>query len=351
MKQRKLWVDLVKAVCMLCVYILHSEVYYGTGGVSWGRIVTPFYVNGFFFVSGYLWFAKNLNSSEMVIGGGNRNLSNWFFRLVVPTVLFATVFYVPKMLFHGQAIYLSDYIFAVWGGVHYWFTSALAVAELTLMAVLWCVRCRDVYLWTFGAGVVFMVCVVANNANGALDAPDYFPWFWRIGLTYTFIMALGGLYGRYEQAVERLLRTGLWVLLVSYVAMIIVFWHDDNFKIIGMYGCCNVSGFMTMMVGMLLLVCLSKRVRQIGVLGFIGRQSIVFYFLSGVMPAAVGNITAKVCAMLGVERCYAITLVVAFVSVMMSFAVAKALERYAPWSTDLRRLWQKGSVTNCDKCS
>lgn len=66
------WVDSIKAVCMIAVYLLHSEMYYGTAGVSYGYTVQPFYVNAFFFVSGYLFFRKYLNleiSTNANLGG------------------------------------------------------------------------------------------------------------------------------------------------------------------------------------------------------------------------------------------------------------------------------------------
>lgn len=66
------WVDAIKAICMIAVYLLHSEKYYGTAGVSYGYVVQPFYVNAFFFVSGYLFFRKHLNKKMSIMeGGGN----------------------------------------------------------------------------------------------------------------------------------------------------------------------------------------------------------------------------------------------------------------------------------------
>lgn len=72
-KERKDWIDSVKAICMLGVYLLHSEAYYGTGGVSYGYALTPFYVNAFFFVSGYLFLGKRTGSNMSIFinrGGG-----------------------------------------------------------------------------------------------------------------------------------------------------------------------------------------------------------------------------------------------------------------------------------------
>lgn len=53
------WIDLVKAICMILVYLLHVESYTGMAWIkSYGYLLQPFYVNAFFFVSGYLFFRK-----------------------------------------------------------------------------------------------------------------------------------------------------------------------------------------------------------------------------------------------------------------------------------------------------
>lgn len=70
MAQHFCWIDNVKALCMIGVFLLHSEAYYGYGSVQYGIFLTPFYVNAFFFVSGYLLFRKWLNSSNLISGGG-----------------------------------------------------------------------------------------------------------------------------------------------------------------------------------------------------------------------------------------------------------------------------------------
>lgn len=64
------WIDNAKAICMICVFILHSEAYYGFGSVSYGILFKPFYVNAFFFISGYLFFGKWLNVSMLTVEGG-----------------------------------------------------------------------------------------------------------------------------------------------------------------------------------------------------------------------------------------------------------------------------------------
>ena len=69
MAQHFYWIDNVKAICMIGVYLLHSEAYYGYGSVQYGVFFRPFYVNAFFLVSGYLLFRKLLNVSALTWGG------------------------------------------------------------------------------------------------------------------------------------------------------------------------------------------------------------------------------------------------------------------------------------------
>ena len=63
------WVDNSKAICMIGVYLLHSEAYYGVGNFRLGIIFSPFYVNLFFFVSGYLLFFKLFKTNKLNGGG------------------------------------------------------------------------------------------------------------------------------------------------------------------------------------------------------------------------------------------------------------------------------------------
>lgn len=53
---------------MIGVFLLHSETYYGYGDLQLGIIFRPFYVNAFFFVSGYLLFNKY--NTKILDGGG-----------------------------------------------------------------------------------------------------------------------------------------------------------------------------------------------------------------------------------------------------------------------------------------
>ena len=121
------------------------ESYYGFVFPIPDALIHPFYVNGFFFVSGYLLFWKQLSSpridekSKQFLnnsGGGKTLTLNILFRIELPSVLFAMIEFFPKKIIKGEAVGLKPFLLETLGGCTYWFTSALAVAELLFLLLL-----------------------------------------------------------------------------------------------------------------------------------------------------------------------------------------------------------------------
>ena len=76
-KKDILWINNLRALCILSVLFVHSENYYGYNTGVLDHLVHPFYVNAFFFVSGYLLLRKQLSEplisqtcSDYMVGGG-----------------------------------------------------------------------------------------------------------------------------------------------------------------------------------------------------------------------------------------------------------------------------------------
>jgi peptidoglycan/LPS O-acetylase OafA/YrhL len=75
------WINAVKAFCIIFVFLRHTGNYYGCSTGIVGDLFIPFYVNAFFFVSGYLLFWKQLSAPRidedrkayMSTGGGWQN--------------------------------------------------------------------------------------------------------------------------------------------------------------------------------------------------------------------------------------------------------------------------------------
>lgn len=60
------WINFLKAICIIGVFYRHTENYFGYQLGLLHIFILPFYVNAFFFISGYLLFRKQL--SEPLIG-------------------------------------------------------------------------------------------------------------------------------------------------------------------------------------------------------------------------------------------------------------------------------------------
>ena len=120
------WIDAVRTLCILMVFFAHSVEISGQGIPDWlYRLYDPVYVNAFFFVSGYLLLGKRPSASKLS--------GNILFRLVIPSVIFATIEFFPKMLLRGNGFSLSAFMADTLLGGTYWFVSALAVAQLLFM--------------------------------------------------------------------------------------------------------------------------------------------------------------------------------------------------------------------------
>ena len=75
------WINALKALCIIFVFLRHCGNYYGANLGWFDGIYLPFYVNAFFFVSGYLLFWKQLSASKIdeellnYVNGGGKVIS------------------------------------------------------------------------------------------------------------------------------------------------------------------------------------------------------------------------------------------------------------------------------------
>lgn len=350
------WLDAARGVCMVLVYLAHAEIYYGTGGAP--RLFPAYeavYVNAFFFVSGYLLLGHYLQGAGKASGVRFARLSTndlrregarLLWRLAVPMWLFSTLLFVPKMWFHAQGLSLADFAREVLGGTALWFPSTLLVAQAVLLLLLRLRAWRAMELALAALAVMLAGSALCQRLDAA-DVSAYFPYFYRTALVYTLPLALGGVYRGCEARVDGLVRRALPLLLLLYAALVAL--HAGllpapacsagllPLQCINRAGHVNALGFLAAIVGTLLLTALCKRLCAGRALRFIGRHSLIFYFLCGALPAALGSALHR----LALPGGYALTLLCAALSLGLAAAVAAAVDRYAPWLLDLRSLRRK----------
>ena len=316
MKDKKdiVWINTMKALCIVAVFFVHCQSYYGLviGGLN--QFIHTFYVNAFFFVSGYLLFWKQL--SEPMI-----------YRVVIPSVLFSMIEFLPSCMIQGRNIDVSFALYKTIGGGTYWFTSALAVSELILLAMLF-TRKRNIWFYSTTCLVLGTVALLIIH----LEILDNGIWAWRQGLLALFFLATGGIYWQYEKKIDAIMKWWAVVLLLLVYISIIVFLEDTNPLISTLQ--IQPMGFLTSCIACLLLVWLCKRLFEIRLLTFIGKNSIGFYFMSGALPIALSLITHKM--MDGVHVW--MMLAVWIVSLLFSYIAVVLINRWLPWLWDLRKL-------------
>ncbi len=292
-----------------------------------------FYVNAFFFVSGYLFFRKQLSQDRPAQGlSYRRTLANIVFRLVIPTLLFSTLIYIPKKIFHQEEISILQYLLDVWGGTSYWFTSALAVAQITLLTLLRLCGKR-----TMGFYAAVSVVLTGFGWACTLFHPGHFPWFYQTGLGITCLMTAGGLYQQYETKVNRFVKPYMAVAaFLAYLVGMVCTWENHNLHTF-LPDYINLQGSIVLACSLIWLIPLARIMPANKWCAYIGRNSIVFYFLSGVTPAMY----ASIAHMLFPGTSYGITFIVMPASLLTSAAACLIINRWMPFLLDIRLLFKK----------
>ena len=332
------WINAIKAFSIIAVFFAHAQRYYGCSFKMMNAYINPWYVNSFFFVSGYLLFWKQLSEPKILedrksyvkMGSGKTLFFNILFRIIIPSILFSFIEFVPSCLIQGRSIGIGYMLLKTVGGGTYWFTSALVVAELILLLLL-LTRKRNVW---FYATICFLLGI-ASLAIVKWSLLKTGVWAWRQGLIALVFLAMGGLYWKYESRIDKLMRWW-FVLLLLAVYVLVILCCKNTSSIVSTLKI-QPLGFLTSAIACLLLVWLCKKLPEVKPLTFIGQNSLGFYFLSGALPITFSLLAHRIMA--GnqawlVPAIWMACLAVAYVAVII-------INRWLPWVFDLRLLTRK----------
>lgn len=323
----------MKAMCILLVFLRHCEHYFGCFLGRVDNLYLTIYVNAFLFISGYLLFWKQLSQPKILEGrkmygkqGGKQLFLNILYKLIIPSILFSAIEFLPSCYIQGRGIKIGYALFKTIGGGTYWFTSALVVAELILL-LLFLTRKRSIWFYAsicFVLGAVGLLIVRLSIVQNGV-------WAWRQGLICMIFLAMGGLYWRYEEKIDRMMRW--WIallLLIVYVIMVIKFEGFNNPLISTLR--IQPLGFVTSAIACLLLVWFCKKLPKITPLTFIGQNSLGFYFMSGALPISFSLVARKAGATSSVWVLFAVWIA----CLCMAYIAVKLINRWMPWLWDLR---------------
>lgn len=210
-----IWIDWVKSICIFFVYwchVIQLGAYDRPIDIPYGF----FFVNAFFFVSGYLIFSKQLANSEIdcnvrtfwkknIVDGGL--LPNIIFKIAIPSIVFSTIDYVPKVLIRGEEMSLWMYFQDTFLRGTNWFTCALTVSEMIIFIFLLSRLRRIRYYVLSGAAIAIFGKYLQDN-NFLILGNTYMPWFYKSGMIATIFLVLGGLFFKYEKKLDDLILRG-----------------------------------------------------------------------------------------------------------------------------------------------
>lgn len=328
------WINALKALCIIFVFFRHSENYYEYHLGWFDGLFLPFYVNAFFFVSGYLLFWKQLSeprileeASEYAVGSGKALFHNTLCRIIIPSIIFSTIEIVPSCIIQGRNIEMGYVLFKTIGGGTYWFTSALAVAELVLLA-LFCTRKRNIWFYSivcFTLGVLGLTIVHLGILNKGF-------WAWRQGLISLVFLSVGGLYWRYEEYVDLFVRRFVIPLSVLYIVLVLYGKNKCNPLISTLS--IQPLGFVTSIIACLLLVWICKKLPVVKFLSFIGQNSLGFYFMSGALPITISMVAHR----FEIDHHFWTMLSIWIICLIVAFVAVRIINRWLPWLWDIRVL-------------
>jgi hypothetical protein len=169
----------------------------------------------------------------------------------------------------------------------------------------------------------------------------YEVWAWNRGLMSLAFLSLGGLYWKYEKYIDSLLK---WWIIVPLIVLLIIIVNGflGNSDPIISIRTIQPLGFVSGTISCLLIVWLCKRLPDIKLLSFVGKNSLGYYFMSGALPIVCGIAFRKV---LDIKVNW-IILICFLISLMFAGVIVLFINRYMPWLWDMRKIKRKNLIIN-----
>lgn len=332
------WINNCRALGILMIFFVHCASYYNYNIKNISLFIHPVYVNLFFFISGYLLFRKQL--SEPVINesfrafpcsSGQGLLENICFRLIIPSVLFSMLEFFPACIIKGQPFVMTEFLKKTIGGCTYWFTCALAVAQI-IICIFLLLRRKTMLIYLLGGGIVACVGIFLIDNSFYVIQSDYsFPWQYREAFLSIPFLAFGGLYWKYEDLIDKMLdNKRTLVLLGAY--LLLLYSNPQAFEVLISMDKMNLAGYGISLVG---IVCMCSFCKKMGnclfLLDYIGRNTLGLYFFSGAVPIVVSKLISKTVpfGFFGFAAVFLLSFAISNTAVLI-------LKRYVPWVFDIR---------------
>lgn len=250
--------------------------------------------------------------------------------------MFSLIEFFPSHILRGHEFELSTFLYKTIGGCTYWFTAAWVVAELLLLLLL-LMRRKNVWFYLICSSIIFVLgqYLVKDDISLFASYPSL-PWQYKHGMFAILFLALGGLYWRYETAINSLMnKYVLAVMLVAYVAALLI--APNYFRVLMSMLDVNIPGIVLSLLSIIILIELCKLLPSSKLLNYVGMNTIGFYFMSGALPIVLSMVMHRLMS----STNYGGLFLVFLGSLGIGLVAVYLMNKFLPWLFDLRQLRKK----------
>ncbi len=279
---RKKWVDFSRGVAMLAIILFHTEIYFTGNTIIDYNLYVENFLMFFFTISGYLFFKDEAFDIR-------KKIISIFRFLIIPYFIFSCLIAIPKTFLHGETIMIEDMILNILLGKASWFVAALAIAEIIFSLLLYFSQ----KIWT---AILPIGCIIFTVFSFFINSYILSFWYTNVALLSLIFLYLGYFYHKKENLLSKYINFYFFIfaLIIVIGLKIIEQINDLNMVVYPSEITSPIIFIIDCFLSTLIFIYLFKRFNKISFVNYIGRNSIVFYFLCGGVPFIVGLILNKI---------------------------------------------------------
>lgn len=313
-----MWIDMARGYAMLSILLFQTNSY------NFEELLIPykFYVENFitlfFFISGFLFYRENI---EFDI---KHKIQSILKTLVLPYFIFTLSLSIPNALAQGNEL-STDMLISIICGKASWFITALIVAEL-LFSIL-------IQTQKYSKYIMPAVCF-ACGISAVYFSSTYNLWHYQNAMIAMPYLYMGYIYHKHEIPITWFVNNKVFITAALVFLIAIKFMEYSagmNMIIEPVIITSFLLFFIDTMMFITLFILFIRHHRPRKFIYWIGKNSMIYYFLCGIIPL----LTNRLLTYLGVDYgnslliLLAITLSVYVTTTIITYFIVK----YIPFVT------------------
>jgi len=279
------WIDLARGICILAVVLYHTESYY----IDVYHVFQYNWLSNclkvFFFLSGYLLYKKDQIYDNQFLTYKIKRIVK---TLVIPYFFFTLFMAVPKAFVHD--IDLKEVMIDIVLGNASWFVATLVSAELLFILILRLNKSLYIHI------SLTIISVIGLMIEPYLENITINPWCVLQTSVVTIFLYLGFLFHQYEALFKNVnLKITLTAAIILIILIkIIVHQEDKDLSIYPLIISNSILYLIDGIVGIILIISISKLISSNQFMEYAGKLSIIIYFLNGGVSVITSTIMNKI---------------------------------------------------------